>query len=321
VIVSEHIAPPGGVLGPWGGVDDMTIEMLPEDVAAKVNAAQEAALDSDIWDKPFSWKLDEMLKLVPDKLTGAAQAEWVNFLKSLFSLNLGELLLGVLLASLSSWTIVASLGGNAAAAIVDALHDTALAYHKKDLVPAAKEMAQGITLAGVGAITALILRRLHAKGAKAMEGTGPAPSEPVPPETPAPNEEANFWDKVLEKKMRPPSGLHENPKLLSLRGLSRSELLEVIRKELGRDDVILWEQLESGEIRPVIAGSKAGALGVRPDTVVAYDPVHAVVRTPVGGNLWTRPLGPYPWADEIPLSPYGDPYMNYGPKPSSGGVH
>jgi hypothetical protein len=194
-----------------------------------------------------------------------------------------------------------ALGLDVVTALASALQIASMAANESDLDAAADELGHIVITLGVTAflagITAVAIRARAAIGSK-----GPAPTDASPPPSAAPR----AAEPPPSTYTPPPS----NPILLRLRRLARKELLREIRKTVGDPEVVLWEQVNYGDMYiPVRAGRQtAESLGVRPGDIIGYKILEG------GGPQKGGALGDLMHADVQNLSPYPDPFSTGVPR-------
>lgn len=255
-----------------------------------------------VWEWPLRRKLTEVVRRVPERLPGEARREFAVLMQpEALALMLSLI---ALMSLLSGGVAIAvgllALGMDIGMALVSSLQTASLASSESDLDQSADQLAHVIIALGTAAFIATITA--VAARARAMVGAkGPSPVESSRglggaegPET------AGGTSEAPAVSSRPPPPM--NSTLSRMRSLPRSGLRREIRRATGDEEIVLWEQVDYGDIyTPVRAGKSAEALGVRSDDFIGYRVPGGL---PKGGAIGD--LG-----NKVPqdISPYGDPFL------------
>lgn len=299
---------------PVGSREELELVPIPTSGGAPFTFEVE---DDPIWE----WPLDLKLRAVVDRLwkPGLLSDQALKDLRAMIEpKSLVTMLVFIVLFSMLSGGTALVLGIVAFGATVGmdfafALQTTAQAVSERDLDEAARELAHAINQVGVQVVLFGLSRAGRGLRLRLGKAKEPSPTEPSPPPTdystidyrthPEPDSApARPAEPPPTPRVKTPARNIVTPRLRFLRQLTRTKLLEEIRRITGDQELVLWEQMEPGDWYDDVEahGQVAEQLGLREGEVFAY---HIRSECPMGMHSQTA-IG---LVDEID-PPLGDPF-------------
>jgi hypothetical protein len=281
-------------------------------------------LDDPIWEWPLDLKIRAVVDRVHIHLGPKALKDFRALVepKSLALMLLFLVLFSVLSGGIATVLGIVALGATVGLDLASALQTAAQAASKRDLDEAANELAHVMNELTVQALLfglSRAVRGLRLPLGKAKELSPMDPSSlpdlldfrmNVPPETTAgparPAETTAAPARPAEAaptaRVKTPARNIVTPRLRDLRLLTRTKLLQEIRRIAGDQELVLWEQMEPGDWYKIVEahGYVAEQLGLREGEVYAY---HILSECPMGMHSQTA-MGVVEEIDP----PLGDPF-------------